>query len=399
MTLRQRSILAVALVSLASAVIFSASLLYVAQSTLAIWENQSVARGLEIGVELASGRDPATRAEALQAFRSYHQLQAVKGIINQRIVFAGLAFGGLVFLLSLGLNSLALFRITRPLKELASAIERAGAGDLDVRVRAPARSEVGAVALAFNSMAARLARLREELRRTERLAAWRDVARILGHEVRNPLTPIRLSVERLQVKFDRGSPDLPDVLRSSTRTILEEIAALDRIVREFSEFARMPAPRVRTADLARLVEDVVAQYAATAPGVRFETDLAVREWPLDPDLMRRVFSNIIKNSIEALAGSPAGGRGTVSITARNDAGRCRLEFTDDGPGIPEADVERVLEPYYTTKTKGTGLGLAVARNIVAEHGGTLAVERPGTGARFVIELPGGTPGENQAAGS
>ncbi len=397
MTLRTRSILTVALVSLASVVVFSASLLYVTRSALDVWENPKVARGLEIAVALASEEDPATRAEALQAFRSYHTLQAVKGIINQRVVIAGLGFGALVLVLSLGISSFALMRITRPLKELRSAIDRAATGDLDVRVNAPPGSEVGVVAEAFNAMTARLARLQADLRRSERLAAWRDVARILGHEVRNPLTPIRLSVERLQVKSRRQSPDLPEVLESSTRTILEEIAALDRIVTEFSEFARLPAPRMRDADLKQLIDGVVAQYAPTAPAVRFTVDCGVSRCRLDPDLMRRVFGNIVKNSIEALAGRA--GPGHVSVTTARSGKGCRIAFVDDGPGIPPGDRERVMEPYFTTKTKGTGLGLAVARNIIAEHGGTLTVDSPGTGTRVVIDIPEGDAIGHQAAGS
>ncbi len=394
MTLRQRSILTVGLASLASAVIFSVSLLYLVRSTLNVSENPSVRKGLEIAI--AAADDPAERAEALQAFRAYHQLNAVRGLIHQRIPIAGLAFGVVVFLLSLGISSLVLMRITRPFKELTTAINRAGTGDLTVRVSAPPRSEVGAVAEAFNRMTGRLRRLQNDLRRTERLAAWRDVARILGHEVRNPLTPIRLSIERLQLKSQQQSPDLPEVIEKSTATILEEIATLDRIVREFSEFARLPAPRPKPTDIEQLIAGVVNQYAIAVPDIHFTTGLEVKQWTLDPNLIRQVLTNVIKNSTEALRQVKRPGEITVTTT-RTDHG-CRITLTDNGPGIPDEIRDRVMEPYFTTKTKGTGLGLAVTRNIVAEHHGTIRIDTPEQGIRIAIDLPEGDEGESQTTG-
>jgi len=386
-TLRQRLVVTVALVSLLSAVVFSGTLLYLVRATLSFGESRAVARGLEVAV--ASAQNPADKAEALQAFRAYHQLQAVRGLIEQRVVIAGLLFGLLVFLVSLGIGFVVMMRLTRPLKELTAALNRLGTGDLTVKVNAATQSEVGRVAEAFNAMTERLRVLQEELRRSERLAAWRDVARVLAHEVRNPLTPIRLSVERLQDKAARQSPDLAEVIVKSSRTVLEEIDALDRIVREFSEFARLPEPKRKPTELNRLITDVVAQYSAAAPGVRFETvlDPAVAEWSLDPDLMRRVFGNIVKNSIEALTESQAGAAGRVVIRTSRLEGGCKITFSDSGPGIPPEVRARAFEPYFTTKPKGTGLGLAVARNIVVEHGGTIDIDSTENGTTIVIILP------------
>lgn len=390
MTLRQRSIIAVALVSLASAAVFSGSLLYLTRSTMRVWENPRIERGIEIAV--AGARDPAEQAEALQAFRAYRQLQAVKGLVEQRIVVAGIGFGLLVFLLSFAVSSLALTRITRPLKELTRAIDRAGTGDLDVKVDAGARSEVGSVAAAFNSMTERLRRGREDLKRAERLAAWRDVARVLSHEVRNPLTPIRLAIERLEQKRREQSPDLPELVEKSSRMVLEEVTALNRIVTEFSDFARMPAPKLKKTDLNRLIRDCLQQYAPPETGIGLDVDLdpAGGSWCFDPDLMRRAIGNIVKNSVEALAGSP----GTISVNSHRDPAGLRVAFTDSGPGIPAAVRARLFEPYVTTKPRGTGLGLAFVRQVVASHSGTIELgPGNGPGTTFIITIPEGEQNE------
>jgi two-component system nitrogen regulation sensor histidine kinase NtrY len=389
MTLRQRLVVTVGIVSLISAAIFSASLYLMVRSTLSFSENRTVERGIEIGV--AAARDSVESTEARSAFRAYRQLQALRGLVEQRTPIAGLLFGLVVFVLSLGISSFVLLRLTRPLNELTRALDKAGRGDLSVKVKGPPDNEIGSAARAFNTMTDRLRQLQEDLRRSERLAAWRDVARILGHEVRNPLTPIRLSVERIREKARSNSPDLPEVLKRSTRTMLDEIDALDRIVREFSEFARLPSPAKRSSELNRLLSDTVAQYRLTAEHVAFGTTLDPRvdTWNVDPDLMRRVFGNIIKNSIEAVqsARPAAGPRIAVRTELRGTA--CRITFEDNGPGIPGEIRDRVLDPYVTTKTKGTGLGLAVVRNIVADHRGTVLIECPNPGTRVVITLPKG----------
>jgi nitrogen fixation/metabolism regulation signal transduction histidine kinase len=394
MTLRQSSIIAVTLVSLASAAVFSGSLLYLARSTMNLWESRKVERGIEIAV--AGARDPAEQAEAIQAFRAYRQLQAVKGLIEQRIIIAGLGFGLAVFLFSFAVSSIALTRITRPLKELTQAINQAGAGDLDVKVNAHAQSEVGSVASAFNAMTERVRRSRENLRQAERLAAWRDVARLLSHELRNPLTPIRLSIERLQQRT--RSPDLPELVQKSSGTILEEISALERIVGEFSDFARMPAPKLRQANLNQLVADVLRQYAPAGGGAELEIrlDQAGDHWSFDPDLMRRAIANLVKNSVEALADRP----GRISVASRYE-GRClRITFADNGPGIPAEIRARLFEPYVTTKAKGTGLGLAFVRQVIAGHRGSVALaSESGIGTTIVITIPEGEECESQTAGS
>jgi len=225
-----------------------------------------------------------------------------------------------------------------------------------------------------------------DLMRAQKVAAWREVARRLAHEIKNPLTPIQLSAERIRKKYAEEAVNLDDIVEEGTASIVREVATLKNLVDEFTRFARLPAPN----PVAARIQDVIAASLSLYNGVH--TRVTIREvcdpdLPrvlLDPDQMKRVLVNLLDNAVEAM-----GGQGTVTIEARRDvSGSVRLEVADDGPGIPEEDRDRLFLPYFSTKKKGTGLGLAIVHRIVSDHRGRIRVEdnKP-RGARFVIELP------------
>jgi two-component system nitrogen regulation sensor histidine kinase NtrY len=221
----------------------------------------------------------------------------------------------------------------------------------------------------------------------QRAAAWREVARRIAHEIKNPLTPIQLAAQRLRKKFMEGSPDLAAVIDDSAQTIEREVSGLKKLVDEFSLYARMPGARPEPVDFASVIESVVALYRVH-PSIRWSLhvapDLGVVR--VDPEQMRRALINLIDNAITAM-----GGEGEISIAARSYAGpgSLRVEVSDRGPGIPVPVRETLFTPYVSTKPKGTGLGLAIVQRVVAEHRGTIRVEdAPEGGARFVIEIPG-----------
>jgi len=232
----------------------------------------------------------------------------------------------------------------------------------------------------------------------QRAAAWREVARRIAHEIKNPLTPIQLAAQRLRKKFSEGSPDLAGVVDDSTQTIEREVSGLKKLVDEFSLYARMPGARPEPVDFASVIESVVALYRVH-PSIRWSLDVApdlgvVR---VDPEQMRRALINLIDNAITAM-----GGAGEISIAARSYAGpgSLRVEVSDRGPGIPVPIRETLFTPYVSTKPKGTGLGLAIVQRVVAEHRGTIRVEdAPEGGARFVIEIPGDAAVAMRAGGS
>lgn len=223
--------------------------------------------------------------------------------------------------------------------------------------------------------------------RAQKVAAWREVARRLAHEIKNPLTPIQLCAQRLQRQF-AGSPDpVRALVDECTATIVGEVESLKGLVDEFSQFARMPPPRRVPTDLHELLRGTLALYEGLFREVRIETLLAVSlpAVRLDPDQIRRVLINLLDNAIEAL-----NQRGQVVVETHHEPGALavRVIIADNGPGIPPEERDRLFMPYYSTKKRGSGLGLAIVRRIVAEHGGTIEVgDNQPTGTRFTIELP------------
>ncbi|HEY7188024.1 MAG TPA: ATP-binding protein [Vicinamibacterales bacterium] len=223
--------------------------------------------------------------------------------------------------------------------------------------------------------------------RAQRVAAWREVARRLAHEIKNPLTPIQLCAERIRRHFSQAPVPTRALVEECTTTIVGEVESLKGLVDEFSQFARMPAPRAVPTDLHALLDDVLALYQGVCPEVAFRKQFAgeLPQVALDPEQIRRVIINLIDNAIEAMDR-----RGTLDLETRHEPARrtVRIAVADDGPGIPLADREKLFLPHYSTKQRGSGLGLAIVRRIVSEHGGSIVVsDNTPHGARFAIELP------------
>ncbi len=234
-----------------------------------------------------------------------------------------------------------------------------------------------------------------ELVAAQRLAAWREVAQRIAHEIKNPLTPIQLSAQRLRRRLAGRLGDDAGVLEECTGTIIGEVEGLRRLVDEFSRFARMPSLAPRPTDLPRLLDGVVALYAETHPAVALRTafapDLPVLE--ADAEQLKRALLNLIDNAVEA-------GASEVEVAAwwERASGRVHVVVADNGPGIPPESRDKLFLPYFSTKTTGMGLGLPIVHQIVADHGGQIRVEdNPPRGSRFVIELPVVSPGDGGAS--
>ncbi len=225
-----------------------------------------------------------------------------------------------------------------------------------------------------------------DLLRGQRAAAWREVARRIAHEIKNPLTPIQLAAQRIRKKFAENAPDLPQVLPESTASIEREVDALKRMVDEFSRFARMPEMAAGPVDFAEVVRSVLALYQGL-PDIRWEVDATcdVGTVSVDAEQMRRVLINLIDNAVAAMQS-----KGTIRISAgaRAGPGSLHIEVADTGPGILPADRDKMFVPYFSTKRRGTGLGLAIVHRVVTDHRGTIRVEENDPhGARFVIDIP------------
>ncbi len=235
--------------------------------------------------------------------------------------------------------------------------------------------------------------------RAERVAAWRDVARRLAHEIKNPLTPIQLSAERLRRHFASAPPETRALVAECTDAIIVEVEALKGLVDEFAQFARLRGPRMLPADVNRLVDETLQLYAGVLQQSRLEVDRQLaRNLPavrLDAEQMRQVIINLVDNALEALGGAaarprPDGSPPRIVVGTAHDVRDriVRLSVADNGPGVPPADRDKLFMPYYSTKGRGSGLGLAIVRRIVVEHGGGIEVEpaHP-SGTVFTVELP------------
>jgi two-component system, NtrC family, nitrogen regulation sensor histidine kinase NtrY len=223
--------------------------------------------------------------------------------------------------------------------------------------------------------------------RTQKVAAWREVARRLAHEIKNPLTPIQLSAERLRRHFTDAPAGARALVDECTNTIVGEVESLKGLVDEFSQFARMPSPRAALVDPHQLLNDTLALYDGLLAEVTIERRFApdVKAVRLDPEQIRRVMINLVDNAVEVMER-----RGCIVVETQRDAANnvIRIVVADNGPGIPPAEREKLFLPYYSTKGRGSGLGLAIVRRIIAEHGGSIEVsDNQPSGTRFTIELP------------
>lgn len=226
-----------------------------------------------------------------------------------------------------------------------------------------------------------------ELIKAQKTAAWREVARGIAHEIKNPLTPIQLNTQRLKKKFKEGSSDFENVFDESTNVIIKEVEGLKKLVDEFSRFARMPEPNPRPYNLHKIIDDTLVLYRDTRKGIKLLTyyDSRIENINVDNEQIKRVFVNLIENSIDAV-----NGEGVIEIkTFLNTNGKTvKIEVTDNGAGVPDKNKDKLFLPYFSTKKKGTGLGLAIVNRIIADHSGLIRVEdNLPKGAKFVIELP------------
>ena len=313
------------------------------------------------------------------------------GDLDRRILLGVLAF----ILIGSALGYWMAERIADPVNRLQRATARLARGDLDARVAVTSSDEFRRLVEAFNSMAAELQRQQGALERTHRLEAWADMARQVAHEIKNPLTPVQLSAEHLRrVHADRGKP-LSPVLEECVDSILGQVRLLRQIAAEFSSFASSPTPRPVASSPAELVAEVTEPYRAGLPaGISLTLDVPpdLPAFDVDRSLIGRALTNLIENALHAM---PGGGVLAVRGGLSPDGRAIWLQIRDSGVGMDRAALDRIFEPYFSTKAVGTGLGLTIAKRNVELHGGTINVESaPGRGTTVTVEVPRARPGHS-----
>ena len=311
--------------------------------------------------------------------------------VELRIRSIALLVTGVALVMAVLVSSWLAARVTRPVEELAAAARQVAAGDWNAQVRSQSSDELGEMATCFNAMTRELTDQRERLLQSERVAAWRELARRLAHELKNPLFPLQITVENLlRARQGRGE-QFDEVFRESTSTLLAEIGDLRAIIGRFSEFSKMPQPQPQNVDINELVRNVLLvhqgllrQQGRPAIDARLELDSEMGMIAVDPDLLHRALSNLVLNAIDAM---PQGG--TLTLRTWHGAPSTCIEVRDTGSGLTQEECGRLFTPYYTTKAHGTGLGLAIAQSVVSDHGGKISVKSSlNQGTSFVIELPG-----------
>jgi two-component system nitrogen regulation sensor histidine kinase NtrY len=310
--------------------------------------------------------------------------------LKRRIRDSALLVGGGGIVLAILLSSWASARVTRPVEQLARAARDVTSGNWNASVQVEGHDEVAQLAKSFNRMTSELLAQKERLVQTERVAAWRELARRLAHELKNPLFPLQLTVENL-IRAREQSPEIfEEIFRESSQTLLAEISNLKGIIGRFSEFSKMPQPQLQRVQVNEIVEAVARLFQAQfqvqgREAIHCEMQLDRRLEPIaaDPELLHRALSNLVLNAMDAM---PNGG--TLTLRTRRDDGKVAIEVCDTGSGLTREECERIFTPYYTSKQHGTGLGLAIVQSVVSDHGGRISVQsEPRKGTAFVIELP------------
>ena len=275
-------------------------------------------------------------------------------------------------------------QLSIPVRELTSAAREIGKGNLDVRVTRRSNDEIGELVQSFDQMAVEIKTSRLNLAAAERKLAWTEMAKQVAHEIKNPLTPMKLAIQHLRQAFKDKPKDLPAIVDRTTQMMIEQIDALSRIAAEFSHYARMPEKKFERVFLDETILECVELFR-NIRGIEFRVKFDDNQSQLiaDKDELRRVFINIIRNSVQAMDKG-----GAIAIESELIGNTCTLRFRDSGEGIPEKLLSKVFEPNFSTRTDGTGLGLAISQKIIQDLNGTIEItSNAGRGTTVEVRLP------------
>lgn len=335
------------------------------------------------GIEMPAGYEQAGR-ELAEARSVSASLGFYKSFSLELLAVATAATVAVILLAGFLLSSLVSGHLVWPVKVLAEGARKFGSGDLDFRVKLSGKDEFSRLGDSFNRMAGEIKENQRKILEAERLAAWREVARRIAHEIRNPLTPITIELYRLRQQFSEKRVSESQDTVKCIEAIETQIRALQDLSSQFSLFAKEPEIKPERCRIAEIVDGVVALYRNLENlNISVEIPDDIPELSLDRKMMGRVFGNLLKNSLES---STEGAE--IRITASKGDGTVKIVIRDNGPGFPPEKLDRIEQPYITSKASGTGLGMAISKKIVEEHGGTIVFHND-NGAVVEIILPAG----------
>jgi len=316
-----------------------------------------------------------------QAVQTFKHIEMAESDLHQAFLLAFLAATASVVLLATLIGIRIGFGVTNPLYALIKGTREMARDNLEYRIPKGREDEIGLLIESFNKMAEDLKENRRKRLEAEQIAAWREIARRLAHEIKNPLTPIQLTVQQLRDKYPGDDPMYQKLVIDCTEIVTEEVENLRALVQEFADFARMPALLLASKNINDIVKDIVRLYPDARIYQKLSPDLPTLH--VDIEQIRRVLINLIENGIDA-----AGEKAQISIETEMGDGEICLRVSDNGPGVREEDRQRIFQPYISSKDSGMGLGLAVVRGIIEDHRGHISVtDAPTGGAQFEICLP------------
>lgn len=296
-----------------------------------------------------------------------------------------------ILLLVILLSFILTDELLRPIVDLEKATRRVADGDFSFRILSRSEDELSVLINSFNKMIGELSSSREKLVHAEKIAAWQDIAQRLAHEIRNPLTPIKLSAQRILKKFKTDPAEMEKILESSVNAIVDEVDNLDKLLKEFREFSKLPNPHPLIFNVKELIEESAGMFRNITDSVLIETN-SISDKILvkaDPAQIKQVFNNLFRNAIQSINGK---GRIVVAADLVKKEGEqyCRIQVKDNGSGIDDEYKDKIFDPYFTTKEHGTGLGLSIVERIVFDHNGHIWFEsKKGIGTTIFIDLPHG----------
>lgn len=329
--------------------------------------------------------------ELTSALAVFKQLDEFQSVFRLVLVVFYFFFSFPILLLAILASFLLSEEIIRPIVNIEDATKRVAEGDFSIRILARPHDELAILIRSFNQMVSELEHSRLKTMQTEKVSAWQEIAQRMAHEIKNPLTPIKLSAQRLLRKYEQNGDDFPGILKNSVSSIIREVDNLTTMLQEFRDFARLPAPQPEPVNLKKLLHEVTVTYDTTYPNVTItiDTDESL-SISVDRSQIYQVFTNLVKNGTEAASKHDRQGEIYIraDLVTKGNLRYCRIQIQDNGSGIDADNYDQVFNPYFTTKKDGTGLGLPIVERIVADHNGQIWFEsEKGVGTTFFVDLP------------
>ncbi len=341
-----------------------------------------------LGTTLPENFD-ANAGRITRAIQTYSRFESFYSKFFLVLILFFIYFSLPILLLSILTSFILSDEIIKPIVHLEEAINRVIDGDFSHRILSKQKDDLANLVNSFNIMVSELDQSRQNLVQNEKVSAWQEIAQRMAHEIKNPLTPIKLSAQRILKKYREDRNSFDNILEPSIDAIICEVENLTKLIQQFRDFAKMPVPNLKEVNIKTRLEQIITLYSGSFPEVDIDIS-GVKDVSLtaDPDLLKSMFSNLISNAVEAMNGKA--GRITIrtDVITKGTMEYCRIQLHDTGQGMDSVTGGKIFNPYFTTKEGGTGLGLPIVERIVAEHRGRIWFEsEKGVGTTFFIDLP------------